>query len=60
MTKWDDWCNMWWCIGWRGLASRSNYNVEDVLDLVASLTYRVRRLETNASRSPFSTLFGWL
>lgn len=42
---WARWSAVWWAIGWRRLAERSNYNVGDALDLIATLLMRVRRLE---------------
>lgn len=45
MTKWDEWCLMWRCIGWHRLAAHSNFNTSEVLEICAGLLYRVSRLE---------------
>lgn len=47
---WTEWCVTWGFIGWRALVGKSNYNIDDVLDVCAALLMRVSQLEAKASR----------
>lgn len=56
MTKWSEWCNTWYYIGWHEVATRSNFGVAVLLQIATGLLCRVRRLEM---REP-PNLFGGL
>lgn len=58
MSKWDEWCNVWCCVGWHALACRSNFGVPELLDMIVGLMYRVRRLEMSQPPNPFAFLAG--
>lgn len=55
---WTRWCVLWYAVGWRALAAKSNYNVEDALDVCSALLVRIARLEiAEQRRFPFFGLF---
>lgn len=51
--QWDRWCLLWRCVGWRALVQKSNYNIDDLLDIFAALMMRIGVLETRHTRSLF-------
>lgn len=46
--RFQRWILMWRCVGWRYLVGKSGCSLEDALDLIASLIWRVSLLEVKA------------
>lgn len=48
---WDAWCAMWRCVAWRGLAKQAPRTEIDMLDVCATLMFRITILELREKRS---------